>query len=141
MEYQSSYTKIDDLLFLGEAIDLPYYDFVVGVEEIEPSDGKAYNNGDGKALKARLKNLQRTAILHLSYQPSPPTEVTGSLLKQAGLNFIKSAYGIAVLKPGEIELQVGFVRTPIELLGEDGVVEEDPEKLLKMLQARLQEYE
>ncbi len=118
----SSYTKIDDLLFLGDAVDLPYYDFVVGVEEIEPSDGVAYNNGDGAKLKARLRSISRTAILHLSYQPSPPKEVLGSLLKKAGLNHIQSAYGIAVLNPNETELQVNFVRTPEEFLGEDGVV-------------------
>lgn len=135
------YTKIDELMFLGDAIDLPYYDFVIGVEEIEPSDGVAYNNGDGTKLKARLESINRTAILHLSYQPSQPKEVLGLVLKQSELDYIKSAYGLAVLKPHEKDVQINFVRTPLEFLGEEGVVEEDPEKLLEMLKKRLEESE
>jgi hypothetical protein len=135
-----NYKKINDLLFLGDAIDLPYYDFVVGVEELDPSDGVAYNNGEGDKLKKRLNSISRPAILHLSYQPAPPKEALGSLLTEFNINYVKSAYGIAVLNPDKTECQVNFMRTPVEFLREDGIVEEDPCKLLRMLQDRLTEY-
>jgi hypothetical protein len=136
----NSYIKIDDLMFLGDAIDLPYFDFVVGIEEIEPSYGVAYNNGDGNKLKNRLNSISRIAILHLSYQPLPPKKTSSKLLAQLNIQPVKSAYGIAVLDPDETEIQVKFKRTPSKFLGKDGIVEEDPKKLLRMLQDRLKEF-
>ncbi|GAA5141230.1 hypothetical protein [Thalassotalea piscium] len=129
--------KINDLLFLGDAVDLPYYDFVIGVETIEPSEGFAYNNGEGEALKERLLNLESKAILHLSYQPTPPKESLGGLLKQINVNHIVAAIGLAVIDPKESGSQIQFVQTPIEFLKGEGIVEEHPEKLLNMLKQRL----
>lgn len=134
------YDNITDLLFLGDAIDLPYYDFVVGIEAIEPSEGIAYNNGEGEALKDRLLTLDRKAILHLSYQPSPPKEQINSLLKQVKVNHIVAAIGIAIIDPSENGRQIQFVQTPLEFLDGEGIVEEHPEKLLNMLKQRLTDH-
>jgi len=132
--------KITDLLFLGDAVDLPYYDFVVGIEAMEPSEGVAYNNGEGEAIKDRLLNLDRKAILHLSYQPSPPKESLDGLLKQINVNHIVAAIGIAIIDPTASGSQIQFVQTPLEFLDGDGIVEEHPEKLLNMLKQRLADH-
>jgi len=136
----NSYDKITDLLFLGDAVDLPYYDFVIGVEAIEPSEGVAYNNGEGESLKQRLINLDRKAILHLSYQPSPPKESLGGLLKKLNVNHIVADIGIAIIDPKESGRQIQFVQTPLEFLDSKGIVEEHPEKLLHMLKQRLADH-
>ena len=49
--------QITDLTFIGDAIDLPYYDFVVGVEPLSEGTSIAYNNGEGEALKSHLLSL------------------------------------------------------------------------------------
>ena len=132
--------QITDLTFIGDAIDLPYYDFVVGVEPLSGGTSIAYNNGEGEALKTHLMSLNETTVLHLSHQPQPPKErsedLIGSIFNRLEVKPIKARYGIAILQPQHKQDQVTFVNTPEELLG-DGVVEESPETLLSMLKERI----
>ncbi len=137
MKIKNSYRKITDLLFLGEAIDLPYYDFVIGVETLDPRKGVAYNHDEGEKLKARLLSLESMAILHLSYQPAPPKEQLNDFLKKAEVNYVKAAIGIAIIDPLVSDNQVKYIQTPREFLSEKGIVEEHPEKLLNMLKERI----
>ncbi len=74
--------QITDLIFIGDAIDLPYYDFVVGVQPLSEGTSKAYNNGEGEALKSHLLSLNETTVLHLSHQPQPPKETAEHLLSR-----------------------------------------------------------
>ena len=128
--------QITDLTFIGDAIDLPYYDFVVGVEPLSGGTSIAYNNGEGEALKTHLMSLNETTVLHLSHQPQPPKErsedLIGSIFNRLEVKPIKARYGIAILQPQHKQDQVTFVNTPEELLGE-----ESPETLLSMLKERI----
>lgn len=135
--------QITDLAFIGDAIDLPYYDFVVGVQPMSENSSKAYNNGEGEAFKSHLLSINETTVLHLSHQPQPPKErsevLIDSIYERLEVKPIKSRYGIVILQPQHTQDQVTFVNTPKELLG-DGVVEESPETLLSMLKQRIYDH-
>ena len=135
--------QITDLIFIGDAIDLPYYDFVVGVQPLSEGTSIAYNNGEGEALKSHLLSLNETTVLHLSHQPQPPKETSehllSSLFERMEVKPIKARYGTVILQPQHKQGQVTLVNTPEELLG-DGVVEESPETLLSMLKQRIYDH-
>lgn len=135
--------QISDLSFIGDAIDLPYYDFVVGVQPMSKDSSIAYNSGEGEALKSHLLSLTETTVLHLSHQPQPPKERAADLLNgvfdRLDVKPIQARYAIAILQPQHTQDQVTFVNTPEELLG-DGVVEESPETLLSMLKQRIYDH-
>lgn len=132
--------QISDLTFIGDAIDLPYYDFVVGVQPMSAGQPIAYNHGEGESFKSHLLRLTETTVLHLSHQPQPPKERAADLLngvfERLDVKPIQARYAIAILQPQHTQDQVTFVNTPEELLG-DGVVEESPETLLSMLKQRI----
>ncbi len=135
--------QISDLTFIGDAIDLPYYDFVVGVQPMSAGQPIAYNHGEGEAFKSHLLRLTETTVLHLSHQPQPPKERAADLLNgvfdRLDVKPIQARYAIAILQPQHTQDQVTFVNTPEELLG-DGVVEESPETLLSMLKQRIYDH-
>lgn len=135
--------NISDLTFIGDAIDLPYYDFVVGVQPMSAGQAIAYNHGEGDSLKSHLLSLTETTVLHLSHQPPPPKELAGRLLDNVfdrlEVKPIKARYAIGILQPQHTQDQVTFVNTPEELLGH-GVVEESPETLLSLLKQRIYDH-
>lgn len=133
-----AFKKIKDLLFLGDALALPYYDFVVGIEEVDV-EAVAYNSTDSELIKDHLLRLKGFTVLHLSHQMAPPN-IVSSLLAKANIKPVGSRYGIAIIQPGE-DVEVTFVKTPKSMLDPPSVCEEDPEKLLKMLKLRLVEFD
>lgn len=134
-----AYNKIKDLLFLSDAIALPYYDFVVGIEEVDV-EAIAYNETDAELIKDHLLRLKGPTILHLSHQMAPPKDTLSSLLAKTNINHVGSRYGVAIIHPGE-DIEVQFIKTPKVLLDPPSVCEEDPEKLLNMLKRRLIEFD
>lgn len=130
-----AYTKIKDLLFLSDAVALPYYDFVVGIQEMH-GEAIAYNETDAELIKGHLLRLKGTTILHLSHQMAPPKEELSLLIGATQLKHVGSRYGMAVIHPGE-ETEVMFIETPDEVLSPPEVCEGDPESLLNMLKYRL----
>lgn len=130
-----AYTKIKDLLFLSDAVALPYYDFVVGIQEMH-GEAIAYNETDAELIKGHLLSLKSSTILHLSHQMASPKEELSLLIGTAQVKHVGSRYGMAVIHPGE-EPEVMFIKTPVEVLSPPDVCEGDPESLLNMLKNRL----
>lgn len=131
------YERIEDLLFIGDAIDLPYYDFVVGIEQLNPSDGGvAFNHGEGEDFKRQLQSISRTAVVFLSHQPLPPKKALAGLVYQAGVKSMTAQLGLLHIDPAASSVQ--FIQTPDAMLNEsEGVVEASPSTLLDMLSERL----
>lgn len=135
----SKYKKISDLLFIGEAIDLPYYDFVVGIQTAGSEEGKAYNGDEGKELTQHLSSLTEKTIIHLSHQPSPPKDETKEMLKAVGINHVVASMGFILADPQEdgVQLEI-LVNLPAEFF-QNGVIEANPEELLDMLKSRIKD--
>jgi len=133
-----NFKSIDDLLFLGDAIDIYQGDVCIGIENMITRGGISYSKGEGRKLAEDLKRIDDKTVIFVVFAHPPPSFVAQSLLENISIGAVEEEIGLLYYDLDN-ENPLYAIEVPDSMITKKGQVKENPFLLLERLKDYLHE--
>lgn len=132
------FKSIDDLLFLGDAIDTFQGDVCIGLENMITRGGTSYSKGEGEKLVGDLKRINDKTVIFVVFSHPPPSQVAQSLINNIGVGAVEEEIGLLYYDLDD-EKPLYAIEVPDSMITKKGQVKENPFLLLERMKKDLEE--
>jgi len=131
--FSDTFKDIDELFFLGKAIDALPDSFVIGIKDVVTKEGNSYERGEGKKLEEDLKQLDTDTLIYIICEYMPPSAIAQSIASEGSAMQARQEIGIIHYNPNE-EIPLFALEVPDEMITEPHQAKENAFALMEWIQ-------